>query len=234
MVRRISSLREKVWLLAHDEQNDLRPLIDVRALGIGLAAATLTDLLLQDRIYVKHGLIHTNRERTGPAADPIATDILAAITEEPAPRIAEVVRGARVDLVDDGNNPYQRLHERTLAGLVAGGHLLEQHRRLRSTRYQLADSHLVTSIRADLRSQLVRHPRGKCDPAMDCLCALVLSLNLHSTMVFPFSTEEAEPILLDITGRIPARAGKDAPLTILPHLVQVVRYAVGDLATAAF
>lgn len=235
MVRRISSLREQVWLLAHDEQYDLRPRIDVRALGIGLVAAVLVDLLLQERIYVQQGLIYTNRERSGPAVDPIATDILSSIGEDHPPRVAEVVRGARGDLPDDGQNPYQRLYERTLAGLVAAGHLLEQRRRLRTTRHQFTDSHLVTPIRASLRHRLVMDPRKQpVDPAVDCLCALVLSLNLHRTMVFPFSTDETERVLLHITGGIPALAGKGPSLTIVPQLVQIVRYAVSDLATAPF
>ncbi len=42
-VRQLTSMREQLWLLAHDHR-DLRPLIDVRALAIGLAAAVLTDL----------------------------------------------------------------------------------------------------------------------------------------------------------------------------------------------
>jgi Golgi phosphoprotein 3 GPP34 len=235
MTRRVSGVRDRLWLLAHDEHHELRPLIDVRALGIGLVAATLTDLLLHDRIYVQHGLIYLNSRHTGPAADPIATDILEAITEEQAPHIAEVVRGARADLLDDGYNPYRRLYDHTIAGLVVAGHLLEQRRRLRSVRLQFADPNLVTSIRADLRERLVMYySRGQMDPAADCLCALVLALDLHSVLVLPFSTSEAEQILLEITGGIPVRAGRGSPLTIVPQLVQIVRNAVGDLATAPF
>jgi hypothetical protein len=235
MTRHVSSVRDRLWLLAHDEHYDLRPLVDVRALGIGLVAATLTDLLLQDRIYVQRGLIYLNRRHTGPAADPIAADILSAIAENPAPRIADVVRGARPDVLDDGHNPYQRLYDRTIAGLVVAGHLLEQHRKLRNTRLQFADPNLVTSIRADLRARLVTyHSRGQLDPATDCLCALVLALNLHSVLVLPFTTGEAEQILVEITGGIPARAGRGSPLSIVPLLVQIVRNAVGDLATAPF
>jgi hypothetical protein len=72
------------------------------------------------------------------------------------------------------------------------------------------------------------------DPVADCLCALVLALNLHSVLVLPFSTSEAEQILAEITGGIPARAGRGTPLSIVPQLVQIVRNAVGDLATAPF
>lgn len=41
-IRQLTSMRKQLWLLAHDHR-DLRPLIDVRALAIGLAAAVLTE-----------------------------------------------------------------------------------------------------------------------------------------------------------------------------------------------
>jgi hypothetical protein len=225
----VASLREQVWLLAHDEHHHLRPRVDARVLEIGLVAATLTDLLLRNRIYVHRGLIYTNLKRPTPVADPIAAHVQSAIGQGPPPHVADVIRGACGDLPNNEQNPYQRLSERTLGGLIAGGHVREQRRWLRRTRYQLADPTVVSSIRAVLRHRLVRHPRSRQrDPAVDCLCALVLALDLHHTMVLPVSTDEAERVLLYITAAIPASAGHVGPLTTIPQLVQIVRDAVGD------
>jgi len=65
MGRQPSSVRERLWLLAHDEYNDMRPRINVRALDIGLAAATLVDLLLWEHIKVAGGLIYGNAGNRG-------------------------------------------------------------------------------------------------------------------------------------------------------------------------
>lgn len=233
MPARITSVRDRLWLLAHDDRYDLRPWLDVRALNIGLAAATLIDLLIQDRIHVDQGRIFVRHANTSPVGDLIAADIFNAISEEHAPRLAEVIRGARADVLDEGHNPYQRLYERTLAALVAAGHLLEHRRRLRSTRYTLSDSHLISTVRNEVNYRLV-YPRRPGSASIDCLCALAFALNLHQIVPLPLDVGEAERVLTAITESIPKHAGPDSGLTVLPHLVQVVRHTVGDLATAPF
>lgn len=233
MARHLPSVRDRLWLIAHDDRYELRPWIDVRALNIGLITATLADLLVQDRIHVQQGRIYVHHQNNSPVGDPIAADILDAIAAEHTPRLTELIRDARADLLDEGHNPYQRLYERTLAALVAAGHLLEHRRRLRSNRYSLSEDDLISAVRAEVNYRLV-YPSRRGDASVDCLCALVLALNLHHMVALPLDAGEAERVLTDITTGIPQRAGRHSPLTVVPHLVQVVRHAVGDLATSAF
>ena len=234
MTRQPSSVRERLWLLAHDEYNDMRPRINVRALEIGLAAAALVDLLLWDRIEVAGGLIYGKVGNDGTVGDPIARDMLDAITRRPAPRLAEVLHEARAELLGGTPSPFQDLYQHTRAVLVAGGYLSEQRRLLWGMRYTLADSALIFTIRGKLNHLLVVHPRGASSLANDCLLALLWALDLHSRLPMPYSTGEAEPILSVITSNIPRHAGEGSPVTVVPHLVQLVRHTVGDLATAAF
>jgi hypothetical protein len=234
MARQPSSVRERLWLLAHDEYTDMRPRINVRALDIGLAAAALVDLLLWDRITVDGGLIYFNADNRGAVGDPIARDILRAIAAGPAPRLAEVLHEARAELLGGVPSPFQDLYQHTRAVLVAGGYLSEQRRRLRGTRYTLSDSTLIFSIRGQLNYVLALYPRGASSLASDCLIALIWALELHSRLPMPYSTGEAEPILNGITWDIPRHAGKESPLTVVPHLATLVRHTVGDLATSAF
>ena len=234
MGRQPSSVRERLWLLAHDEYNDLRPRINVRALDIGLAAAALVDLLLWDRIKIAGGLVYVNLDNRGTLGDPIARDVLRVIFQGPAPRLAEVLHEARAELLGGAPSPFQDLYQHTRAVLVAGGYLSEQRRLLWGTRYTLADSTLIFSIRGQVNHALVVYPREASSLANDCLIALVWALELHSRLPMPYSTSEAEPILNAITGAIPRHAGEESPVTVVPHLMQLVRHAVGDLATAAF
>ena len=231
-VRQLSSMREQLWLLAHDHR-DLRPLIDVRALAIGLAAAVLTDLMLHGCIFIDDDDIYLEDD-AGPADDPISADILAALHLTPPPTLQDVLHAARPDLPEDPRNPFQRLHERTVAALVAADILVEQRRTFRSTRYDLVDPSLASWTRGQFNRRLVYSHGPAEDLNTDLLCALAWALNLHHKLLMPFNGAEANPILLSITDRIPKSAGKRSSLTVMPHLARTIRHTIGDLATAAF
>lgn len=231
-VRQLTSMREQLWLLAHDHR-DMRPLIDVRALAIGLAAAVLIDLMLHRHITIQGDSIEL-ADDTGPADDPITADILAALDVAPAPSLPDVLHAARPDLPEDPRNPFQRLHERTVAALVAADILVEQRRTFRSTRYDLVDPSLASWTRGQFNRRLVYSHGPADDLNTDLLCALAWALNLHHKLLMPFNGAEASPILLSITDRIPQQAGKRSPLTVMPRLARTIRHTIGDLATAAF
>jgi Amino acid permease len=111
---------------------------------------------------------------------------------------------------------------------------LGKHRRtLRSTQYLLADPNIVAWHRSQFNHRLVYYDSGA-DLATDSLCALIWALNIHRTLLMPYTAGEAEAILLGITERIPARVGPGNSAAVLPQLARSVRRAVGDLATAAF
>ncbi|BCJ55318.1 hypothetical protein Asp14428_67930 [Actinoplanes sp. NBRC 14428] len=228
-------VRERLWLLAHDDGDEtgLRPHLDVRALSIGLVAASLTDLLLQGMAAVHEGRVHAIGRGPDPAGDLIASGILTAIRAEGPCRLSEILRGARADAVSARFNPYLRLYSRTRATLVAAGVLIEHRRTLRPTRYRLCEPDTIARHRSQFNHRLVYH-RRQSDPGTDCLCALVWALNIHRALLTPYTPGEADAILSGITGRIPARIGPGAPLAGVPELARGVRDAVGDLATAAF
>ncbi|GIM97956.1 hypothetical protein Ato02nite_097490 [Paractinoplanes toevensis] len=231
----IGTLRERLWLLAHDDRGDLQPLLHPGALEIGLMAAVLVDLLLGSWIVVDGGRLHQQQTgRRGAAAhlDPITAGTWRAIGDD-TPRLSDVLRAARADLPTDQHHPYVRLYQRTQAALVAAGVVVEHRRVLRSSRYQLADPAGLSWNKSELNHRLVYYERPA-SPAIDCLCALVGALNLHTMLVTPYATSDAGKILRQITRAIPANAGPASPLAVVPHLADCMRTAVGDLATAVF
>lgn len=247
MGHNIASVREQLWLLGHDDYGDLRPVIDKRALGIGLAAAALVDLLLQNLIEVKHGLIYlipeasnaTGVYRTSAASapaepDPIGAEILSFLGSGPAPRLAEMLHQARTEPFGKTRTPFQRLYQRTRDGLVRAGQLGVEHRRVRGNLYRLHDSNLIASIRGTVSYRLAMYHNCSPNLADDCLFALVWALNLHHKLPMAYSTDEADPILQAITEQLPDRAGTASPLAVMPDLAGLVRSTIGDLATAAF
>jgi Golgi phosphoprotein 3 GPP34 len=232
-VRDFPSVRDRLWLLAHDESR-MRPLIDVRALDIGLTGAALADLLLNERIEIKRGYLYPYGRHREDVTDPIASDILAAITAGAGLWLPEVFRSARAETTVRPWSPFQRLYTRTVAELVAAGGLTAEQRFIRSTRYQAADPYLLPSVRAQFNRRLA-FLNDPADPGVDSLCALAWALNLHSGgLIMPFSSSEAETILAGVVKQIPVRAQPPSPLAMLPELADGVRHAVGDLATAPF
>jgi hypothetical protein len=227
MARDLSSVRDRLWLLVHDE--DVRPLATPGAIGVSLVAATLSDLLLQGRIRVEQGRIYPITGRTDPAAEPFSTEFLQVLAEERLPRLAEVLRGVRIDLRSDPHDLYRWVYEHTRSGLVEAGLLHQQRRAVRGNRYQLAERELISSIREQVNGR-VRHPHDPADLTLDVLCALAWALDLHTILSMPCTAHEADRSLRDITERIPGRAGPGSPLAILPHLIPLVRRTVADLA----
>ncbi|MEV4704504.1 GPP34 family phosphoprotein [Actinoplanes sp. NPDC049316] len=219
MLADIASLRDQVWLLGHDETRDLQPRIDARALAVGLAGATVADLLVQSHVVINQGCVLP--QGRGKPADPVTAAVLEVIRDQPkAPLLTDVLR-----------EPIPRFAERVHALLVASGIIYEERRTLRSVRYRLVNDDAANWIRADFVRRLYRDLD---DPAVDTLCALVWALNLHSVLVLPYSTSEAEEILRAITDQIPVRAGPTSRFFAVPQVALGVRAAIGDLATAAF
>lgn len=231
-VRDFPSVRDRLWLLAHEESG-LHPLIDVRALDIGLTGAALADLLLSEHIEIRRGFLYPYGRHHEEVTDPIASGILGAIHAGAGLGLPEVFRSARAEPSSGPWRAFQQVYARTVAELVASGGLLTERRVLRGTRYLPADPQLLSSVRAQFNRRLA-FLHDSPDPAMDSLCALVWALNLHSGLRMPFNTSEADEILTSIVNQIPLRARPPSPLAMLPELAEGVRHAVGDLATAPF
>lgn len=233
----IGTVRERLWLLGHDERHGLEPRMHPRALEIGLMAATLVDLLIADRIGIAPDgqvfrAFDTSRRAMPVPLDPITAGVLEAITAQ-AMRLTDMLRAASADLPDSDHHPFVRLYHRTHAALIAAGIVVEQRRTFRTSRYRLADSDGLAWNKGQVSQRLVHHDRPG-DTAIDSLCALVGALNLHTMLVTPYEPYEAGQILRVITQRIPERVGPGSPLIVVPRLAHCVRTAVGDLATAVF
>jgi hypothetical protein len=220
----LDTVREHLFLLAHDEDKKLRPLIHPSTLGVGLAGAGIIDLLIDDRIHIDHGRAYVtnlyNRTRTG---DPITDDVLTIVhAVQPAPPLPRLLR----DLAGG-------LYERTQAGLVAAGVLIRVERRLRS-HYALTQPMATVSIRAAVRSRLDGKTYQSVDYLIvDALCALISALGLqHSLMAFSTAREINEQ-LQQITARI-ANLSHGGPTGAIPLVSAMVREAVGDDATAVY
>jgi Golgi phosphoprotein 3 (GPP34) len=235
MHRTAFSLRERLWLLAHDDRYaPLRPLVDVRGINVSLAAATLIDLLIADRIRIAAGAVYVARRHPEPLADPASAAVLAGIDSEQPPLLADLLLAAAADRSADLlPNPFRGGYEHTRTALIVAGQLRQERRRFRSPCYHLVDPQLIESIRQRFNRRLVFH-REDADADTDCFCALVLALRLHHGLSLPYQPAEAEQILWAITDDIPRRAGHDAPLAAVPHLVHSVHNVIGDLATAPF
>jgi Golgi phosphoprotein 3 GPP34 len=234
----ITTVRERLWLLAHDQDRSLQLRMNLAALEVGLMGATMIDLLLAGLIRIDGDSIRSTRpwpsnavSRSG-ALDPITAGVCKAFTDGPPPKLLDVLWAPNVEL-DDGRHPYARLYQRTRAALIAHGLVVQHQQRFRSTRYELADPRSVTWHRSNFFHRLVYFERES-DALTDCLCALVWALDLHEAMVTPYEPSQARDVLWRITEQLPARAGPTSALACVPQLAVSIRCVVGDIATAAF
>lgn len=82
---RVGSLRDEVFLLAHDDSG--RMVVNELVIGAGLAGATLIDLLLQGRVAVSQGRLDViDSATTGDAESDATLSAIAANTAPTGPR----------------------------------------------------------------------------------------------------------------------------------------------------
>lgn len=217
MLTGVASLRDQLWLLGHDESRDLQPRIGARALSVGLAGATITDLLISNHLVLHQGHVYPNVR--GRPADPVAAAVLETIRGlSQAPLLGDVLR-----------EPIPRFAQRIHALLVATGTIYKERRALRGARYRLVDDNSVAWIRSEFVRRLYRFDINV--PAVEALCALVWALNLHAALVLPYSTGEADDLLRTITDQIPKRAGPRSPFFAVPQIALAVRIATRQATT---
>lgn len=216
------SVRERLFLIAHDEDKNFRPRLHLPALGIGLAGAAVIDLLIANRLHITAGTADlTDYFDHSPTGNPVTDHVLRTVrTMTPRPPLSALLTLLGPDL-----------YERTLGQLVAAGVLLRTSRRIRAT-YRPADIATMVRIRAKVRYRL----NGDQDNNVvtDALCALVSALQLHDCLLFFLSTSEIEALIQPVIRRIPELAADGTPITAIPRVAAAVRHAVGDLATAVF
>jgi len=172
------SLRDELFLLAHDDSGRL--LGSEVSLGVGLAGATLIDLLLSGRVVVANGRLEVADPHPSGDADIDATvEAIAASTEPCGPR-------AWVSWISDG--AYERVAEHlTGTGLVRR----DSSRRLGMMvvhRFIPANVEDLVRVRARLRYAISGAEPP--DPATAALAGLVRVLRLESALLLTMPTAD--------------------------------------------
>jgi len=210
------SVRERLFLIAHDEDKNFRPRLHLPALGIGLAGAAVIDLLIANRVRITDGRAdltdYFDHSTTG---DPVTDHVLRAVRAlTPRPPLPALLTLLGPDL-----------YERTLGQLVAAGVLLRAGRRLRAV-YRPADIATLVRIRGKVRYRL----NGDQDNNVvtDALCAVVSALQLHDCLLFFLSTGEIEALMRPVIQRIPKLAADQASLAAIPDVAVAVQHAAAD------
>jgi hypothetical protein len=168
---RVGSLRQDVFLLAHDD--DGRLIGAEPTICAGLAGATLIDLLLSARVAVVGGrLAVVDSADTGDAEADATLEAIASNTAPTGPR-------AWVSWISDG------AYERAAASLESSGVIRRSTVRrlglLPTTRCVAADVGDLVKLRARLRFG-VASPEPP-DAITAALCGLVRALRLHSSLL---------------------------------------------------
>lgn len=182
---RVGSLRDDVFLLAHDD--DGRLIVAEPVIGAGLAGATLIDLLLSGRVAVVGDRLDVVDSAT--TGDPEAEATLQAIAADAAPTGPR----AWVSWLSAG------AYERTVDVLEAAGVIRRSVVRrlglLPATRCVPADSVDLVRLRSRLRYGV--HSAEQPDPPTAALCGLVRVLRLESSLLLSMSTGELRDALAE-------------------------------------
>lgn len=215
-------VREQLFLLAHDEDNHLRPRLHVPALGVGLAGAGIIDLMVAHRIHISNGRAYvSDLYDTQGSGDPVTDHVLQRLRSlRAAPLLPALLRELGPDL-----------YPRTLGALTAQG-VITQGRRFGRIRYEVARPALANRIRGKVRYRINGNDRPKVDT--DALCALISALNLQDCLIFQLSRDQTDDLLFQIATQIPSKVMVGDPVAAIPKVAYAVHQAVGDLATAPF
>ena len=222
------SVREQLFLVAHDERRGMKPRLHPPSLAIGLAGATVIDLLIAERVAVARGQVVPDLYLQDPTGDPITDDVLRNIKQTvPRPSLDDVLRAAGPGL-----------YERTRAALVHRGVVVEVPRRLGRKQYAIADEAVTVRVRARITYRA--QGRNAPSPQADSMCALIEALGLHEYLYLG-TRSEVSRMLRQVIDTFPenARAGRPPespvhPLIAAPEVAGAVRGIVQDLATSAF
>ena len=175
---RVTSLRDDVFLLAHDDSGRL--IAGEPSINAGLAGATLIDLLLHGRVAVVDGRLDVIDSAVTDDDESDAT--LSAIAANNAPTGPR----AWVSWISDG------AYERAAKGLEAAGVIRRTTSRrlgvVAVTRCFPADPDDLVRLRSRLRYAV--HSRDLPDAATAALCGLVRVLRLESSLLLSMPTSD--------------------------------------------
>jgi hypothetical protein len=175
---RVGSLRDDVFLLAHDDAG--RMVISEPVIGAGLAGATLIDLLLQGRVAVSQGRLDViDSALTGDEESDTTLTAIAANTAPTGPRawVSWISHGAYARAADhlEAAGVIQRSSTRRFGLLPTA----------RCTPVQPED---LVRVRARIRFAL--HARELPEPETAALCGLVRVLRLEGALLLSMPTSD--------------------------------------------
>jgi hypothetical protein len=175
---RVLSLRDDLFLLAHD---DAGRLIGAEpGVGAGLAGATLIDLLLSGRVAVVGGRLDVLDDApTGDEETDATVEAIAANTAPAGPR-------AWVSWISHG--AYERIGSALVEAGVVRRATVRRLGFLPSTRHLPGNPDDLVRVRSRLRYAI--HGRQPAEPATAALCGLVRVLRLESSLLLNMPTSD--------------------------------------------
>ncbi|GAB7043965.1 MULTISPECIES: GOLPH3/VPS74 family protein [Catenuloplanes] len=221
-----ATVRDRLFLLAHDNDHDLAPHIRPDLLDFGLAGATLIDLLLDGWIQVYDGTIWLT-SATGLPGDIIGDRTLQHLFTRTSPR---PVRDVLYEISPT-------MYARTRAILIADGTIRERRRRFRGPAYRISDPRAAGVPRAGVRAVVLaaaeRKPLTRL-AGTDALAALVNAVHLYPPLHLDLRDAQIRSLLNLNTRAIAVRARPGAPARAIPFIAGCVEDAVAEHAVAVY
>lgn len=210
-----TTLRDQLFLLAHERDGQLKT--HLPSLRLGLAAAVLIDLILVERISISDGRIHRNPILVKPPDDSISAATLTAITNAgPSSDARTCVRWLAGDI-----------YERTRSSLYAAGHLLRRERKRlfggKDETWRPRQPTVTVYIAGPLFRAL--NSNALIDAPDYALAGLIRTLHLHNVIGVSLDRND----LLAYLGELADRSSSSVRETL--HILERL---IGEVATAAF
>jgi hypothetical protein len=201
---RVGSLRDEVFLLAHDDSG--RMVVSEPVVGAGLAGATLIDLLLQGRVAVANGRLEVIDSAL--SGDEEADATLVAIAANSAPT------GPRAWVSWISHGAYGRVAEGLEAAGVVQRSTIRRFGLLPTTRCLPVKPEDLVRVRARVRYAL--HSPELPEPETAALCGLVRVLRLESSLLLAMPTSDL------LLGLERLTAGNDLTIRQVTNAVETV------------
>jgi hypothetical protein len=215
-----ATVRDRLFLIAHDEERGLSPHVRPELLDFGLAGAVLIDLLLARCVSVQRERVLIGRWR-GYTGDVITDSTMQNL----------ITRGASVPVRDFIFETAPTMYLRVQGILVAGGVLRPHRRWLRAVGYRSSDQGSSVIARATVRDLVlaaahqrpIHHRAGS-----DALAALVRALRLYAPLALELPDSQIRALLDENTIGIRNRAKPDTPAYAVPYVAGCLEDVISE------
>lgn len=220
-------VRDALFLMAHDEYRGFSSRLFPAVLELGLAAATLIDLILLDRARMgTHGNVYPVDGR--PMNDVVSQGAWERLRVATPPLAGQSWPGSGTLAVHTAFEVLAPgLIERTRAHLVACGTLVAHRRRLGRVRYAPASA---TTTAAGITPPRITILDGTLDPQGLALCALVQALQIHDALYLT-DKSHLDPHLTRI---IDTMRQLGEPLDAIPRITDTLRREADERVVSVY